>query len=961
MATLTWTLEDGVVTFVCLEQAGRLPTDRWATVPVTAVGRAARVGALLRLQQEGQLLDQPDSLGVPARVVATLTPRNLVELGLPPPVPYTVRVEKHGLATDPDFQIRVGFLSRGRPVLNPRTDGPFLKVGSLTYTLLEPAYSLLEAARQLGLLQGADLPERSYWLTQLQEHLPVGATADPYLRQLRLNRADRVTVHPFRLEGGNTGLRVVPARPARQGAADSDGADCPEPMRALPEAREDEFNRHLERLDTDRKCWPVGAGEYLVVSEALRDALGVVKRVRSGSERERLAFIKNPQRFLREQLGDRLSPEQVEELFWESAEYGQRVRDIGAWEPRVLPFIKRVPERWLPETMGLRIDDQLVELSAEDLGLLLPAVQQAIARGEPLVELDGQCIPATPATVEAIKNLIGAATPPSSEPGELVDATPSGARIAVLIEDNLESLGFSRIKRPVSGPDGQLPKCLGTSLFPFQLGGYRWLQRLWAAGAPGALLADDMGLGKTLQALAFLAWLQEDARHRPPAAPILVVGPTGLLRNWRAEHERHLAAPGLGECLEVHGVGLRTLRVEGAASGHELEAGLPVLDVARLTEADWVLTTYETLRDFQHSFARVRWLAVVFDEAQKVKNPLALMTNAAKAIEAQFTLALTGTPVENSLADLWTIADTVQPGKLGALKAFVAEYEADEDASGDGLRRLKSQLMDEGDEPPLMLRRMKEQCLEGLPEISLSVTRAAMPVPQAEAYSQVVRRALAGGRTPGTMLEALQAMRAVSLHPALNDGLSDDEFVAASARLAQAIGILDRVAQRREKALLFLESLEMQGVLVELLQRRYRLSSPPPIINGGVPGAKRKPRVDEFQSRPGFDVMILSPRAGGVGLTITEANHVIHLSRWWNPAVEDQATDRVYRIGQKRPVTVHVPLAVHPELGDTSFDERLHSLLERKRRLSRELLAPPPASDKDLRDLFDSTVRAAHG
>lgn len=148
----------------------------------------------------------------------------------------------------------------------------------------------------------------------------------------------------------------------------------------------------------------------------------------------------------------------------------------------------------------------------------------------------------------------------------------------------------------------------------------------------------------------------------------------------------------------------------------------------------------------------------------------------------------------------------------------------------------------------------------------------------------------------------------------------------------------------------------MQGALVELLQRRYRLKRPPPIINGSVPGEKRKSRVDDFQSRAGFDVMVLSPRAGGVGLTITEANHVVHLSRWWNPAVEDQATDRVYRIGQMRPVTVHVPLALHPGLGDASFDERLNSLLERKRRLSRELLAPVPATDAELRDLFESAV-----
>ena len=175
-------------------------------------------------------------------------------------------------------------------------------------------------------------------------------------------------------------------------------------------------------------------------------------------------------------------------------------------------------------------------------------------------------------------------------------------------------------------------------------------------------------------------------------------------------------------------------------------------------------------------------------------------------------------------------------------------------------------------------------------------------------------------------------------------------------RLSATFDILDEIRKKGHKVLIFLESLDMQPVLAGLIQRRYKLPSQPMLISGKVSGAKRQDRVNEFQkARKGFDVIILSPRAGGVGLTLTAANHVIHLSRWWNPAVEDQCTDRVYRIGQNREVHVYYPLAIHPAFSDSSFDVRLHSLLEKKRSLSREMLMPP-IDPTDAANLYGQTV-----
>jgi SNF2 family DNA or RNA helicase len=488
--------------------------------------------------------------------------------------------------------------------------------------------------------------------------------------------------------------------------------------------------------------------------------------------------------------------------------------------------------------------------------------------------------------------------------------------------------------------------------------GIRWLQQRWREGMPGVLLADDMGLGKTLQALAFLVWLRDGMQASAvPLRPILVVAPTGLLKTWEEEHCRHLAEPGLGQPLRGYGPELRGLRAEGR--GNELEVGRALLDAERLRSADWILTTYETMRDYQHSFGAVRYAAIVFDEAQRIKTPGTLMTNAAKALNGDFVIAMTGTPVENRLADLWCIVDTAVPGLLRDLKSFSAEFE--NHAEREKLTSLKVQLTEglfegSGATPPVMLRRMKADHLPGLPVKHEHVRPEVMPPEQAAAYGNAVAAARTDdGR--GRILEALHRLRGISLHPFAPGDAQEVQYVDQSARFRVMFEVLDRVHQAGEKCLIFLEDLAMQAYLAALLQRRYRLPRLPMLINGGIAGADRQARVNAFQNAgTGFDVMILSPRAGGVGLTLTAANHVVHLSRWWNPAVEDQCTDRVYRIGQEREVHVHLPQARHPEFEGESFDCKLHALLDRKRALSRELLAPPLDALRDAEELFKQTV-----
>ncbi len=507
--------------------------------------------------------------------------------------------------------------------------------------------------------------------------------------------------------------------------------------------------------------------------------------------------------------------------------------------------------------------------------------------------------------------------------------------------------------------------------------GLRWLQNLWLAGSRGGLLADDMGLGKTLQALAFIAWVAElMAAKQLPSKPVLIVAPVVLMENWKQEYLRFLQ-PVLGPVFELHGQRLKDFKNTGTArelginkeidikekeeAAELIRSGRGLLiDHQALQQLGIVLTTYETLRDYQFSFGLVEWSLMILDEAQKIKTPTAMVTTALKAMKYDFGLCLTGTPVENSLVDLWSIIDFVQPACLGTLENFrrrfhdpLAREGTDRAALG---RELKTKIAG------LLLRRTKEECLQGLPPLQEKLYTVEMPPEQLQKYIEVARSARQGlkgepgGKGRQHIFQVIALLRDISLHPLLvyNEGLLADlppaRIINTSARVKKTIEILDQIAARGEKALIFIVSRRMQRLMQGVLRSRYGLDCA--IINGEVSGGRRQQLVDAFQAATGFKALILSPEAAGVGLNITAANHVIHLSRLWNPAKEDQATNRVYRIGQDNQVYVHIPLAVHHLFGDGpgqgSFDQKLHRLLQAKRELSRAVLMPANVEEDEI-------------
>jgi len=734
----------------------------------------------------------------------------------------------------------------------------------------------------------------------------------------------------------------------------SEHPDEPDEVRpGLPAATQASFEKHFERQRIIRPSLVAASGTYVVLDPPLQRALTLVREMQQAPPAQRLAFVRSPQTFLREALEDELDADVLEGLFHDEG-YSERVQEVGIWVPKILPWLQSNERReWIPgEPLGLQVGDARLRIHPDQLDALAEAIEAAAQAGHARLMFDGQEWPVCEESLEAIEQLRAEVS--RRKGGGRRDSDPEADhRLVLIIEDNLEHDAYSASWRPRSDLPRGSPERLKAALYPHQRDALSWLQSHWLSGSPGALLADDMGLGKTIQSLAFLAWLAEYRKsRRVPDRPFLLVAPTGLLVNWEQEADRHLELGALGHVIRAHGSELRCMRV---SKHKELKAGLPALDLDRLRTAGWVLTTYETLRDYQHSFGKVRWLAAVFDEVQKIKNPAAAMTHAAKAMQIDFCLTMTGTPVENRLSDAWCIIDRAQPGLLGENKEFVQRYER---GGEDAPRELSAKLSNSpGDgKPPVMLRRIKADHLKGLPEMCVHRHERSMPQPQAAAYANAVALAQASAGEKGAMLRALAELKTISLHPSLEALEEDEAFIGASARLAAAFEVLDGVAARGEKALVFIETLDMQTALLPLLRRRYGLPWLPHVISGRIPGRKRQALVESFQDRSGFDVMLLSPKAGGVGLTLTAANHVVHLSRWWNPAVEDQCSDRVHRIGQDRTVHVHLPLAVHPELGERSFDLKLDALLEGKRGLSRQVLMPALFTKDDAASMFTETV-----
>lgn len=479
-------------------------------------------------------------------------------------------------------------------------------------------------------------------------------------------------------------------------------------------------------------------------------------------------------------------------------------------------------------------------------------------------------------------------------------------------------------------PVAQIPPSLSAKvqLLAHQREGIAWLQSLVEEGRAGGLLADDMGLGKTLQVLTFLEWMRlREGRSS------LVVAPLILLQNWKREYLQFFAGPSAlvpEEIVVLYGEELR---------GYRKGRGL---DVDRLAQKPLIITSLEMLRMYQVDLEKVDWSTVVVDEAQAIKNPGALVSRAANSLRATFRLAATGTPVENSLGDLWSLLQFAQPGCLGARRDFLQQNRCD---TLEEMEQVSQQLQERIE--PFYLRRTKKDLLKELPAKHHHFVPLAMPGSQAAAYARTLDEIRREGKAG---LEASWTLRKASCWDG-ECGQSVSEMVARSCKFSWLLAQLSQIRAKQEKALVFVDIVELQELLLMTLEHELKIRVE--VINGqtssGPSQSGREAILQRFRSQPGFGVIILSPKAAGVGLTLLEANHVIHFSRMWNPAREDQATDRVYRIGQTKEVHVYYPLAEHSEL--QSFDTYLNEVLERKRKLAESALFPALMGDVQSEDM----------
>ena len=501
---------------------------------------------------------------------------------------------------------------------------------------------------------------------------------------------------------------------------------------------------------------------------------------------------------------------------------------------------------------------------------------------------------------------------------------------------------LSGLRQPGALDAVEIADTLQGTLRPYQHEGLSWLRFLTKLGL-GACLADDMGLGKTIQVLALLLGERLDGTERPGAPSILVV-PASLLGNWRDEAARF--APSLK---------LRFLHP--AETDRQTLADIEAAPEAHLADTDLIVTTYAMLVR-QTWLAEVSWRLVILDEAQAIKNPGTRQSRAVRKLPAAARIALTGTPVENRLGDLWALFDFLNPGLLGSRKvfqSFVKSLQAREENPFAPLRRLVG---------PYILRRLKtdREIISDLPEKTETARYCYLTPAQVKLYGQVVRtmkremESAVDIARRGLVLRSLLRLKQVCNHPSQLSG--DGEYRPAdSGKFLRLAEICEELAERQEKVLVFTQFREIIDPLAEHLTAIFGQSGL--VLHGATGVGERRGLVARFQSDDGPPFFILSLKAGGTGLNLTAASHVIHFDRWWNPAVENQATDRAFRIGQRRNVLVHKFMTTG------TVEERIDEMIAQKQKLADDILSGDgevnltELSDEALMDLVRLDVTRA--
>lgn len=891
--------------------------------------------------------------------------------GLAPWAPWVLQLETEGSPGMQTFKYFYRFFA-GHQVVYPERLGCFVRRFEKIYQLDRQSYGLIEVIETFNALpaeqkSGGDAFIRFAEVKGLAED--VGADLDQFLLTEKV---------------------VVPSEIALDIIAEEEGRVSFAPK--IDGVPEDGLRRAFFAFDDVQEVYSLddtdGGRIRVVLNEAQREVLRRMQRVRHLGGALKAQALRDPGR--------------VFDGVAEGVRFGPRVEGIGDFPFVARPFLQRSstgifddsesagerPERRTFST-GLMCEyadgsvQQVHFTVREQLHEFRHCVKAAYESGAGVVEFQGKSIVVDSSLVRGLDEVLARITPSAAAPREKV----GDPRRYVLIYTNEGQLEYKE-EAPADPFEGgsELPQSLMTgTLKAHQLKGLEWLQRCFRSGRHGCLLADDMGLGKTLQVLSFLAWFIERGEiaspdgKNPDAAPwrpILIVTPLSLLENetWIDDMRKFFRADGevFWPWRALHGNQLKEFRRE---AGVETVVGEPVLDARRFRNYRLILTNYETVVNYQHSFAGMGeegWSVVVTDEAQEYKTPSTKVSHALKSLAPRFRIACTGTPVETRLMDLWNIVDFLQPGQLlGSAQEFSKTYEQPiQTGETETLTSVASRLRQRlrlGEKDAFVLRRDKGSTLPDLPAKHEHMLECDLSARQREWHTDLVARARSGGpeNHPFSLIDQLLK---VYQHPGLvprYEPLSYRDAVEQCPKLKRVLDCLRGVREKREKALIFTRSLNMQQILTSVIREEFKIDVD--IINGATSRKgdthntrmNRQEIVKRFRGAPGFSVLILSPDVAGLGLTLVEANHVIHYGRWWNPAKESQASDRVYRIGQTRDVHVYYPIAKDPFGEFVTFDEKLDALIKRRRQMAAEFLAPMPTEDQLRKELWEEVVNDA--
>jgi len=926
--------------------------------------------ALQMVLEQGEAEELPNGMLILSSVVVQIDETFRCLLKLPPIWSGDLHADIRGKTGSSSFQVAVSAANDGgRLTHGYKVEGPTIRFSSEEYFLLSPAHFLLFSALEKHRLSRKTEYDNLSLILALQGAQKMGASISlGHFEKLNILAPDSITVEA---ELDEQGCLILTPQMGQE-------ASHERVQKVLGQLR----NKEVASLRVDNEIVLFDERRMQAVQEILRNR--VVKKENVD------AFLKNPTAFIDASLVDlelgfsarvRGVTQFRHAYFGETDEsgidwFGKKFAAKNVYPPKKLNEII-VDKETLDEFRGefeksqktgaqeLEFREKVLDVSdLESVNAVLDEIESKLSN------------PPTP----------NEALPDDSDEGDSSkEDKPSTSVVDIELNDdvmNSDSMHLeSRLQDVLLDERGVDWSGYRRSPFPHQVIGVRWVIGLVLNSKEGGgLLADDMGLGKTFMSLAamehFYRWCQLNNKRKNPC---LVVAPLSLLQIWKDEVGktfkkspfRDIVILQTDEQLKDYRMGGVETKNQGlddeeAAIRYSLKVGSKFererLDLSQRL----VITTYQTLRDYQFSLCTVDWGMVVFDEAQNIKNPNALQTRAAKGLKADFRLVATGTPVENTLADFWCLMDTACPGYLDSYQAFRNDYITPIlRAAGDEVETVREAVGLKLREcvGALMLRRIKEDNLDGLPSKTIFVgvqdsrwkySSSLFSIFEGEqlaSYDGILSNT--DNDEQNMVLVGLQRLRDVSLHPRLVFGGDLDvlgksvdysSLMRESAKLQSVLAILDKIKQRQEKCIIFAVNKKLQAFLSLALARRYSLPALS-VINGDAKTVAKRANtptrnsmIKNFEAREGFNIILMSPVAAGVGLTVVGANNVIHFERHWNPAKEAQATDRVYRIGQKRNVNVYIPLTHHPEM--QSFDVNLHQLLSKKSLLKDAVVVP---------------------